>query len=225
MSQYATADEEVAQLKSIIKEYGPALLLGLVVALGGSFGYKAWQSSQQQTREQASAIYTQIVNLNLAQQPGQALDDGQRGSLIALTDKLKQDYSDSSYAAYAALFAAKQAMAAAEPAVAETELNWVLSQQQDADLADLARVRLARVLLDQGEARYAEAAQLLAGVQGDAFKLGALAAQGDLALAQQDIEAARSAYAQALDLARQQGTSLPLVQLKLDDLARASDEV
>ncbi len=225
MSQYATADEEVAQLKSIVKEYGPALVLGLVIALGGSFGYKAWQSNQQQARENASALYSQVLELNLSQQPGQSLDEAQRGSLQALTSTLKSDYSDSAYASYAALFAAKQAVAAAEPAVAETELNWVIAQQQETDLADLARVRLARLLIDQGDARLAEAATLLEQVKGAEFKLSTLAAQGDLYSLQGESEKARAAYSEALDLARKQGAVLPLVQLKLDDLARASDGV
>lgn len=224
MSQYATADEEVAQLKTILKEYGPAVVLGLVIALGGTFGYKAWQGNQEQIRENASALYSQVLELNLAQQPGQALSDAQQGSLLAVTEKLKSDYADSSYAGYAVLFSAKQAIAEGELAMAEAELNWVITQQKQSDIADLARIRLARVLMAQDEPRLDDAQALLEQAGGANFQLSAQAALGDLFSARGDVEAAREQYQRALDLAREQGSALPLVQLKLDDLAIASDE-
>jgi predicted negative regulator of RcsB-dependent stress response len=94
------------------------------------------------------------------------------------------------------LLKAKQHVEAAQYDEAATQLRLVADEAKDEELAQIARQRLARVLIQQG--KHDEAVQLL-----DPAKAGAFAAQvreirGDAFVAKGDTESARAEYAAAL---------------------------
>jgi predicted negative regulator of RcsB-dependent stress response len=89
----------------------------------------------------------------------------------------------------------------------------VIKQAQEPSLVRLARLNLARILLDEGA--YDEASKLVAGDAG-AFKGEYTVLRGDIALANGDKAAAAEAYTQAMT---EEVGDRGLLQMKLDDLA------
>src|SRR5690606_18948176 len=99
---------------------------------------------------------------------------------------------------------------------AATELKWVLDNKPAAATEQVARLRLARVLIASNQLDEAE--KLLANPAA-AFKSEYAEVQGDIFSARGDVNAARASYEQALaDNDVQQQERSMLLQLKLDDL-------
>jgi predicted negative regulator of RcsB-dependent stress response len=80
---------------------------------------------------------------------------------------------------------------------AKAQLQWVLEQGRTDEFRDLARLRLAAVLLD--EKAYDEALKLLDEKHGAAFDAEYAAAKGDVLVAKSQAEPARAAYRLALE--------------------------
>jgi predicted negative regulator of RcsB-dependent stress response len=95
----------------------------------------------------------------------------------------------------AALSAAKAMFAAGDTKTASLQLVWVVEHGKD-ELRDLARLRLAAVLLD--EKAYDEALKQLAGNTTGGFAVRFLGSRGDVLSAQGKTAEARAAYQEAL---------------------------
>ena len=83
------------------------------------------------------------------------------------------------------------------------------------DLAEIRKLRLARLLLVAGKT--AEAGQQLEGIAKPAFPEVAEELRGDIAIARGDREQARKAYESALTHLDQSAATRQLVELKLID--------
>jgi predicted negative regulator of RcsB-dependent stress response len=101
-------------------------------------------------------------------------------------------------------------------AAAKLQLRWVIDHAAQKELALLARVRLAGVLLD--EKAYDEALQVLKVDVPAAFVTEFADRRGDVLLAQGKTADARAAYTEALAKAGAQQPLRALIQLKLDAL-------
>ena len=88
MSGYAD-QEEVEKLKEWWKNYGGALLIGVLLGLGLLFGNKYWTRYQEQQRIAASVLYTQML-----EQAQQSKNDVARAS----GEKLMKNYTRTPYA-------------------------------------------------------------------------------------------------------------------------------
>lgn len=100
---------------------------------------------------------------------------------------------------------------------ARARLQWALEHTAEAGLKQVARLRLARVLLNDGDLDGAE--QALQGADAGSFAGEFAHLQGDIAAARQDFAGARNAYQHALE---NDVGSADLVQMKLDDLPPAA---
>ncbi|RRJ83426.1 YfgM family protein [Aestuariirhabdus litorea] len=221
MDIYRTEEEQIAAIKNWWKANGTAILLGLAIALAGVFGYQAWDRSQQQSAAAASALYQELAALMVNSQ--QPLSEQQQSTLSHLVSSLKQEHAGTGYAAMAALLQARQAVEKGDLAAARSELLWALEQNLDANLEAIVRLRLARATFEGSAETARQALALIDGVEAAGFTASYEAVKGDLYLALEQPEAARAAYQKALDAARANGQNLPLVQLKLDDLAVAQE--
>lgn len=202
-------EAQVEQLRRWWRENWMALAGGLVLGLAGIFGWEAWQTSRDAKAEQASHIYEDLKRLS-ADRHDQA---------TALADQLAEDYAGTPYAAQAALRVAGRSAERGEWDAARAKLEWVVRNSGDAGLQKVARLRLARVLWQQGRPDEA-LAQLEIG-EGDAFASLYLELRGDIQLAKGDPAAARSAYEKAMQLGPA-ATSREGLQRKLDDLTGAA---
>ena len=154
----------------------------------------------------------------------QTESETQRATARHLAEQLRTDYSDSSYAHFAALYQAKFAAEAQDWAAAEQVLQSVVDGADDPLLVVQAKIRLARVA--QAQAKHDAALALLQIDEPGAY--GAMIAElrGDILLARGERDAARTAYleAQSLLQAMEQPLPNPLLTMKIQDLAVVESE-
>ena len=214
MAELRTEEEQVEALKNWWKENGKSLLLGVALALAIVFGWKGWQNNQQVNAENASIMYQNLVQAAAIASTPQATEE-QRATAAHLAKALKEEYSDTAYARFGALFSARLAADSGDFDSALKELDWVLAQSTDAVMKTVASMRKARVLAAKGQPD--QAVTLLAGLNEAGFKVSIEELKGDLYMQSGDLDKARTAYQAAVDTA-QQGTR-PLLNMKLENLA------
>lgn len=214
MAELRTEEEQVEALKNWWKENGKSLMLGIAAALAIVFGYKGWQSQQQAQAENAAVLYQNLVQAVAIASAPHATDE-QRATASHLVGTLKDDYSDSAYARFAAMLGARLAVDKGDYSAAVTELDWVLANSRDAVMKVVASMRKARLMAAQGDTDAALA--LLNGLQEQSFQVSLEELKGDLYLQANDRDQARAAYQQAVSLATE--GARPVLQMKLDNLA------
>lgn len=154
MIEIYDAHEQGEVVKKWLRENGSAIVMGLVIAFGGLFGFKQWQNWQENTRQRASGEFAVMDQL---------LSQGQLDAAMANFQTLQEDFPESPYTSMAALKMARARIEVDQPDLAVGLLEFVMNNGHPKALAVVGRERLARVLLDQG--RGEEALQTLAGAQ------------------------------------------------------------
>jgi len=203
MEIYSTEEQQAEAIKRFFRENGLSLALGVIVGLGGLYGWKAYKQNQITTAEQASDAYTKLVES----------DD-----VLASADAFISENKDTQYATLAAFVAAKEAVDAQKLDVANEKLSWIVSNVDNAQLKAIATTRLARVQIAQQQ--YDDALTTLNSPLPEAFNANIAELKGDIYTQQGNKEQARVAYQAAVDAGGL--TSNPLLQIKLDDLAVTS---
>ncbi len=206
MSEYLTEEEQVEALKKWWRENGKAIIVGAVLGLSLVGGWQAWQNYQKGQAELASAYYEEFM---LAAKAG---DD----SAQAQGERLLQRHGDSTYAQFAALELAALAYRRGDRDEARSQLSWVLDRADEPAIAQLARLRLARVLIDSKD--FDGATRLIEAAGDDSYAGEFAALRGDLAMAQGEREKARAAYQEAL---LKGAGDAEIIRMKLVDLKDA----
>nr|WP_210397683.1 tetratricopeptide repeat protein [Motiliproteus sediminis] len=213
-----TEEEQIEAIKNWWKENGRSTVLGVALAAVAVFGWRTYQDFEQQKAETASAIYQNLTGA-IQLQPGEELPQERRATAEHLAGQLKSDFSASAYAQFAALWLAKSAVEAGELDRARQELEWVLAQQPEPEVQQVASQRLARVLA--ASEQYPQALAALGDAPRQGFEATFYEIKGDILLHQGDIDGARRAYRQGIDLAGEEPR--PILTMKLDDLAVAEE--
>jgi predicted negative regulator of RcsB-dependent stress response len=206
--------EQIDSIKTWWKMYGN-LVTGVILA--GSLaviGWQGWNWYQRSQAAQASAIYGVL-------EQAVAVRDAQR--VKAAAGELAEKFGGTSYAALGALVAARQSFEAGDLKTAKAQLSWAADKGKD-EIKDLARLRLAAVLLD--EKAYDEALKQLESAHAAAFAARFLELKGDVLAAQGKKPEARTAYKAALDKGEghegRGGAGRELLRQKLDNLGEAA---
>ena len=202
--------EQLEALKAWWKDNGNWILgtvLVVVVAMGS---WRGWQYYQHQQATKAATLYMQVVEQVGSNDPKRVND-----AAAAVMDK----FASTAYAARAALLAAQVNEQAKDVAHAKTQLQWVIDHAGEAALKDVARLRLAAVLLD--EKNYADALQLLEAKHPESFDGLYADLRGDMLSAQGKTDEARSAYKLAYEKFDAQNIYRNLIQMKIDALGVA----
>ena len=206
--------EQIDSIKTWWKMYGN-LVSGVILA--GSLaviGWQGWHWYQRSQAAQASAIYGVL-------EQAVAVRDAQR--VKAAAGELAEKFGGTSYAALGALVAARQSFEAGDLKTAKAQLSWAADKGKD-EIKDLARLRLAAVLLD--EKAYDEALKQLESAHAAAFAARFLELKGDVLAAQGKKPEARTAYKAALDKGEghegRGGAGRELLRQKLDNLGEAA---
>ena len=142
MDVYKTDDERVEQIKTWLKENGASLATGVLIGLAVLFGGKAWVEYRERQSEQASNIYTQLTV---------ALATDNKDAAVAAESTITGDFSSSPYAVLGQLAMARQKIDSGEPDTAGAHLRWAMEHASMPQLAHIARLRLARLLLVQDQ--------------------------------------------------------------------------
>jgi predicted negative regulator of RcsB-dependent stress response len=125
-------------------------------------------------------------------------------------------YAGTAYAPRAALLYAKQLWSAGDKAGAKAQLTWVVDRSSDDDLKQIARYRLAEVLLD--EKNVDEALKVLDAKHADAYAGLYADLRGDALAAAGRTAEARAAYQLALAKIDAKTPYRNFIQVKLDAL-------
>lgn len=211
---YDTEEEQIEAIKKWWNTYGNLVIGALLVGLIAYFGWTFYQNSNRSEQEAASAVYANLLDLVQDQQ-------SQASEREALIETLKTEFSGSTYAVYAALHAAKDAVNQDNLDQALTELNWAIDHADDS-IKPVVQVRKARVQFAQNELD--AALGTLNAISAEGFEVTVNELRGDILNAQGDSDAARTAYQTAYDESQQQGIDSRYLKMKLDDLAAAAEE-
>ncbi len=143
---YQTEEQQVEQLKEWWKDNGTPLIVGAVLGLSGFFGWKFWSEKQIAEQEAASNLYTTVSEL---------VGKEDTAKLVENAAKVKESFPDSSYAILSAFHLAKFAVENNQLDDAVTELTWVIDKHSANELVQIAKIRLARILVAQQKAEQA----------------------------------------------------------------------
>ncbi|MFZ1319414.1 MAG: tetratricopeptide repeat protein [Candidatus Nitrotoga sp.] len=202
--------EQVDAFKAWWKDNGKWLLIAVAVAISGFAAMQGWQFYKEKKMAEASTLYAELEKQLTSNDPKRINDAGQ-----AVIDK----FGSTAYAPRAALLAAQVNIQTKDIARAKTQLEWVIQHADETGLQNLARLKLASVLLD--EKNYAEALKLLDVKHAESF-MGLYAdLKGDVLNAQGKADEARAAYQLALTKTDAQSKYRILIQMKLDALGGA----
>ena len=213
---YRTEEEQVEALKNWWQENGRSTVLAIVVALGLGFGWQGWQVSKNEQIEKSSAVYQNLIEtLDVYEEDG---SNDSRTTAIYLANELKENYSDSTYAYYAALYLAKFAVEKRDLETAESELRWVLTRSPGFDIELITQQRLGRVLAARGDIK--QSLSILSNTNTGKYASGYARAKGDIYLSVNKNAKALEAYQQAktLDLDAG-GTGQSYLDMKIKHLS------
>ena len=209
METHTTEEQQIAALKTWWKDNGSSIVTGIVLGLAVLFGVKAWFAYQERTAQNASNVYMMMMN---AMETGDAELVTERASLLI------SEFSRTPYAVFAALALAKQKLGEGELEAAQAQLQWALDNSGSGVTLDIARLRLARVLVARGELD--AAGQLLDQAAPDSgFDALYTEVRGDIHAARGEAVLASDAYQQALDATAQGAPGRQLLQLKYDNFS------
>lgn len=213
MNTNRSDDEQVEALRRWWDENGRSTIAAIVIALALAFGWQGWQTYRENRAVAASELYQSMLR-------GLSDDTASERPVTELARQLKTEYAGTTYAQFAALHLAAMAVEREQLADAESELRWVLGKAaRRSDVAQVAQLRLARVLAAQGDTEQALA--ILAEGGEEAYRAAYAVTTGDVLLAAGRADEARDAYisAQALLGGGQLGVNLASLQTKLQSLS------
>ena len=159
-------------------------MLALVVAAAAWQGWNWWQRDQA---VQSASIYAALQ---------QAAAKGDAKQVRERAGELIDRFSRTPYAGMGALVSARIQADSGDAKTAQAQLSWAAEKASDPGLRELARLRLALVLID--EKAYDEAAKQLVTEPAAPFLARHAEIKGDLLAAQGKISEARAAYDGAL---------------------------
>jgi len=210
VTTFETEEQQVEALKKWWREYSKAIITGGVIGFAVLFGSRMWFNHQHQQAVSASMEYEQLRA---------ELADGNGESVAQRANYLMDTFPDSPYAVAAAFALAKIKVESGSLDEAGRLLNWSLDHATLPEYQQIARLRLARVLLAQEES--GQALTLLGQTDPEPFASAYQELRGDIYQAQGKVDEAREAYQRALDLLADAGNPR-LLQMKLDELGDGS---
>ncbi len=210
MELYESEEQQVEALKKWWQENGRGIIFGLILGLGGVGGWGLWQDRIDTRAEAASIRYEQLL---------QAMERKDATAVNEHGTALLADYSDTGYVSLTRLLLAKNDYQEGRYEAAASHLQWVADNAPGSGLQKTARLRLARLKFDRGEA--AAAQKLLEPPEDGAFLVAFEELRGDILLAQKDAMGARGAYTRALAHVAASGAARQRLEMKLDELGPA----
>lgn len=202
--------EKIDELKSWWGAYGTLVVAVVAAASLSLAGYQGWRYYRHSQAVGAVTLYEQLDRAERA---------GDHKKVRDIAGEITGKYGSTTYGAYAALSAARASFETGDLAEARSRLQWVMDNAKEAELRDIARLRLAGILLD--EKNFAEALKLLEAKPVETMAGLYADLKGDILLTQGKKAEARGAYQLALDKSEADSPYRSAIQLKLDSLGDA----
>ena len=179
--------EQIAALKAWWKRYGNLVTVIVLAVSVVILGYRGWEYYQQHQAEQAMVPYELLR---------EAIRTNDTDKILGASDSLAKNYARTSYATMGNLEAASALFYAKEYDAAIQRYQWIIDKGTLPEWQMLARVNLARVLMDQQE--YDQAIDVLSVTPVAGFEALLLATKGDVYWVSDQLSNARQAYTAAL---------------------------
>ena len=206
MEEFESEDQQIEALKKWWKENGTSLLLGLGIGIAALLGWREYLDYRTTHSAEASDIYLQVQQ----QAATSKLDEAYANK----ANLLRSEYANTPYAAMVSMVQAKNEYEHGDSESALMHLRWAADNSGEIDVQHIAKLRIARILLEQK--KFDEAASILQAEHPPGFIAGYEELKGDMHVARGEIAQARAAYDKAIN-ASEAGASQWL-QLKRQDL-------
>ena len=205
---YHDEQESIESVKAWWSQWGNATTWIVLIVLAAAAAWNGWNFWQRRQAAEAAVLYDQVQ---------QSLASGDKARITRVAADMEDKFSGTAYAQMTALESAKAFYTSGDEPAAKAQLQWAVDHAKDDEFKQIAKLRLASLLLD--EKAYDAGLALLAEPQSDAFKGVVADGRGDLLAAEGKRDDARAAYKLALDTLSKNDTSTrQLIQFKLDAL-------
>ena len=207
MSTYNLEEQEqLAELKAWWQENGGAIILGATIVLAAAAAWNGWTWYQRMQAAQAAALYDGLQKAARANDVKAVRDTA--GTIL-------EGYPRTAYAPLAALVSSKVQFQAGDLKTARAQLQWVVENAKQDEIRAIAALRLASVLLDDGDPE--AALKVLEIKPHSSFEALYASQRGDVLATQKKYPEARAAYKAALDKV-EPGGFRDTLRLKLEAL-------
>lgn len=202
--------EQLDQLKAFWNQYGNLITWLLIIALGAYAAWNGWNWWQREQGAKAAAMFEEL---------DKSLQAGDAAKTAGIFADMKERFPRTLITQQAGLLTAKLQLDKGQVDAAIGTLGWVAGQSVEPEYQEVARLRLAGVLLDQK--KYDDALKQLDGVTAKEFTALAADRRGDVLIAQGKTEDAKAAYQAAWKAMDPKVSYRRLVDAKLTALGAA----
>ena len=203
--------EQLDDLKAWWSLWGNTVATILVVVCVAVVAVQGWRWWTARKVEDAAALYNAVAQAARANDVAKARD-----ATAQLTDK----FASTGYSSRAAFVLAKLQFDAGDTAAARVQLQWVVDHADEQELKEIARYRLALLMLN--DQQYDEALKILDAKHGEPFAGLYADLRGDAHAAAGRTADAGAAYRDALTKFDAKSQYRNYVQVKLDSLGAAA---
>lgn len=198
--------EQEQIIKDWLRQNWFTIFAGIALGIGGLWGYAKWQNTQVAQNHEAATEYQQLMTVIDNQSTQDAAD------VLARYD---EQYGVNFYAMKAHMALADRWLADNQIEQAIAEYNTVLNAKAGKPIAEMVRLRLARLYVANGS--YDAAKEQLSMVQSGAYGTVVEEIKGDIFVAENNQSKAQDAYQLAL-LSGEGYSGKALLEMKLADV-------
>ena len=202
--------EQLDDLKAFWKNWGNLITWVLVAMLGAYAAWNGWNYYQRDQAQKAGAMYDEL---------DRAVQGGDADKATRIFGDLKERFPGTAFAEQGGLAAARVQFDKGQLDAAKASLTWVAQSAAQEALRDVARLRLAGLLLDAKQ--YDAALVQLEAAKGAEFSTLAADRRGDVLAAMGKMAEAKSAYEAAFKGMGERLEYRRLVDAKLTALGAA----
>jgi predicted negative regulator of RcsB-dependent stress response len=206
-----TDQQRAEQVRHWLGENGWYLLAGLVLGIAALAGWTKWNSYSATHGEEASALYEELLAAIRVERTTRAEE---------LAAELAKDYASTPYSDQARLAMAKMHLDHSRPELAVQYLEQVIRDTDSAEIAVIARLRLARVLAELE--KYDDALKILAVPRNSAFESHFHEVRGDVFYSMNRFDEARVEYEAAIKAGEPGAGDRAFLQAKIAQLPRGA---
>lgn len=203
--------EQSERVRSWLRENGVSILMGVVLALAGIFGWRQWQEYNAGQAMLANEYYAAIQR---------ELDTGSNEAAAEQFAAMREGVGEHAYVALSGMLLAAAWTEAGETEKAAGIYRELLDVEEWKSLQPLIRLRLALIEtdLDRGDAALA----LLQGSAPTGYEGLWLETRGDVLFDLDRLAEAAEAYAAAVEQLRGEGRDFRQAEIKLDAVQSAA---
>ncbi len=212
MSVYMTEDEQLEAIKNWWKRYNGIVIVSVSVAMLIFSGFRYWGWHQQKVTQQASYAYEHLMV---------AFSNHDNKGVRGYAHQLLTDYGQTVYADAAHLTLAKMYVERVDYSRAHHELQYVAEHSKMPILKQLAKIRLARLMI--AEKSYDNALNELTSIKDSAYTPLVNELKGDIYAATGRYPQAVSFYREALNEVQAKGMGNLFLEMKTNEIAAKTE--